>query len=359
MGKQYDKRLTDTIAFIRNTAVLQRNGAWRGAVADYCEEWMGKAPDALQRQISELISQGLTTDGDTNRNYRRAIALLGSVGGALQYQNFAVLSEANLKEAKRKAAISRAVRGAPFSAQLDDHVEIFLGEVGDQGFIDAMLHELCNRPLAFLSEHRLKIAGGQGGLKSYKFFVYRDGMCGDRVTYGLQATGKNFKYEPQVSVINVPATSFRDTKQKLNGLKGLDKIIGTEVKGGGACTVMTTTQFTGCSFCVQKCGTGIVAAHMDPEGVNKKTGLTGPGIRGELMAANGFAFDATGLTSALQGAPVVYGCKADGDGGWGYEQAGRLYMTIIGLYLEAGWTLFTQFNADDGTFRASQIYPRI
>jgi hypothetical protein len=122
---------------------------------------------------------------------------------------------------------------------------------------------------------------------------------------------------------------------------------------------MTTTQFTGCSFCIQKCGTGIVADHMDPEGVNKKTGLTGPGIRGELMQTGGFAFDATGLTSRLEGDPVVYGCKANGDGGWGYEQAGRLYMTIIGLYLDAGWTLFTQFNADDGTFRASQIYPVI
>jgi hypothetical protein len=184
-------------------------------------------------------------------------------------------------------------------------------------------------------------------------------MCGDRVTYGLQATGKNFKYEPSVEVVNVPASSFRDTKQKLNGLKGLDKIVGTEVKGGGNCTVMTTTQFTGCSFCVQKCGTGIVAAHMDPEGVNKKTGLTGPGIRGELMQTGGFAFDTTGLTSRLEGDPVVYGCKANGDGGWGYEQAGRLYMTIVGLYLDDGWTLFTQFNADDGTFRASQIYPRI
>jgi hypothetical protein len=320
---------------------------------------MTRASDDLQKQVSEVISQGWTKDGGTLRSYRRAIALLGHVAGALQYQTFSAMSATNFKNAKDIGARSRAVRGVAFDAQLDDQVEIFLGQVGEQAFIDAKLNELCTRPLAFLSQHRLKISGGAGGQKTYKFFVYRDGMCGERVTYGLQANGKQFKYEPSVSVINVPATSFRDTKQKLSGLKGLDKIGGTEVKGGGNCTVMTTTQFTGCSFCIQKCGTGIVAAHMDPEGVNKKTGLTGPGIRGELMQTGGFAFDATGLTSRLEGDPVVYGCKANGDGGWGYEQAGRLYMTIIGLYLDAGWTLFTQFNADDGTFRASQIYPVI
>jgi hypothetical protein len=34
-------------------------------------------------------------------------------------------------------------------------------------------------------------------------------------------------------------------------------------------------------------------------------------------------------------------------------------MTIIGVYLEDGWRLFTQFNATDGSFKASQIYPKV
>jgi hypothetical protein len=137
MGKNADKRLTDTIAFIRNSAVLQRNGAWRGTVADYCEDWMDKASDALQQQVSEVISQGWTKDGGTNRNYRRAIALLGHAGGALQYGGFAAMGATNFKDAKDRAAVSRAVRGAAFADQLDDAVEIFLGQVGDPGFLDA------------------------------------------------------------------------------------------------------------------------------------------------------------------------------------------------------------------------------
>jgi hypothetical protein len=159
-------------------------------------------------------------------------------------------------------------------------------------------------------------------------------------------------------VINVPASSFLDTKQMKNGLKGLDKIIGTEVIATGNRIVMTTTQFTGCSFCMQKTDAGLVAAHMDPEEVVKKTNITGPEVRKELQ--KGFGFDAASLVgSTLQGKPEVYGCKENGGAGWGYEQANRKYMTIVGVFLDDGWHLFTQFNATDGSFKATQIYPRI
>jgi hypothetical protein len=155
----------------------------------------------------------------------------------------------------------------------------------------------------------------------------------------------------------VPASSFRDTKEKKNGLKGLDKIIGTEVVATGNRVFMTTTQFTGCSFCMQETGTGLVAAHMDPEGVVKSSNITGPEVRTELL--RGFGFDTAALGSTLRGKPEVYGCKSNGDGGWGYEQANRNYMTIVGVFLDDGWNLFTQFNATDSSFRASQIYPRV
>ncbi|MCE2915915.1 MAG: hypothetical protein LW768_10265, partial [Rubrivivax sp.] len=116
MPKPYDKRLTDTVDFIRNTAVLQRNGAWQGTVADHCDDWMTRASDDLQKQVSEVISQGWTKDGGTLRSYRRAIALLGHVAGALQYQTFSAMSATNFKNAKDIGARSRAVRGVAFDA---------------------------------------------------------------------------------------------------------------------------------------------------------------------------------------------------------------------------------------------------
>ncbi len=357
MAKLYDTRLTDTIAFIETTAQLKRNAAYRKDAADECREWMRVAPQGLQQQISELISQGRTSDGAVERSYRRALGLLNWVGNSVQWGDYSVMNQTTLATKQAAAKTAKAVRGANFSEQLDEAIEAFLGMTGNQSFLDTKFHELKSTPLAFLNSNRLKISGKNGGPQTYKFFQYQDGMNKNLVTYGLQSDSKLVKYARSVEVINVPASSFRDTKEKKNGLKGLDKIIGTEVVATGNRVFLTTTQFTGCSFCMQKSGTGLVAAHMDPEEVVKKTNITGPEVRTELL--KGFGFDAAGLGSTLQGKPEVYGCKGNGDDGWAYEQANRNYMTIVGVFLADEWRLFTQFNAADSSFKASQIYPRV
>jgi hypothetical protein len=355
MAKLYDKRLTDTIDFIETKAQLPRNAAYRKDAANACRQWMQAAPQGLQQQVSELISQGWTTDGEVARNYRRALGLLHWIGDSVQWNNYAVKSQATMASNQTAAKSAKAVRGANFSDQLDAAVESFLGATGNQSFLDTKFHELKSTPLAFLNANRLKISGSKSGPQTYKFFQYID--SGNLVTYGLQSDQKtDTKYSRTVEVINVPASSFRDTKQKKDGLKGLDNIIGTEVTATGNRVFMTTTQFTGCSFCMQETDTGLVAAHMDPEEVVKKTNITGPEVRRELL--QGFGFDASSVKGKLQGRPEVYGCKEMGEGGWGYEQANRKYMTIVGVYLADGWHLFTQFNATDGSFRATQIFPR-
>jgi hypothetical protein len=356
MAKQYDTRLTDTIGFIEK-AQLKRNAAFAKEAADECRDWMQTAPQGLQQQISDLISQGWTTDGAVERSYRRALGLLHWVGNSVQWNDYSVMNQATLANKQAVAKATKAVRGANFAEQLDDAIEVFLGMTGNHAFLDQKFHELKSTPLAFLSSNRLKISGAKGGSQTYKFFQYQDSMNKGLVTYGLQSDSKLAKYSRAVEVINVPASSFRDTKEKKNGLKGLDKLIGTEVVATGNRVFMTTTQFTGCSFCMQTTGTGLVAAHMDPEGVVKNSNITGPEVRSELL--KGFGFDTPGSGSKVQGKPEVYGCKSNGDDGWGYEQANRNYMTIVGVFLDDGWHLFTQFNATDGSFKASQIYPRV
>ena len=355
MSKDADLRLTDTINFIERDADLPRNAAYKRNAADWCRFWKTKAPQQAQDQISGLISQGWNTDGESTRKYRRAITLLGQVAGAVQWDNYAARNAVSMEGPSACAAINKKIKSGNVKSALDKCVEITLGAVGDKEFMDAKFEELKGTPLAFLQGNRLKISGAAGGRKVYKFFQYIDN---GEITYGLQASKPNEnKYDRAVKVINVAATSFTDTKSKTKGLKGLDKIIGTEVAATDDHIFMTTTQFTGCSFCMQKCGNNLVAAHMDPEGVIKKTGLTGPGIRQELLG--GFGFDNANLSQPLEGKPIVYGCKENGDDGWGYEQANRNYMTIVGVYLEVGWRLFTQFNAVDRSFSARQIYPRI
>lgn len=354
MSKDSDLRLTDTINFIERDADLPCNAAYKGNAAEWCRFWKGKVSVDVQRQISDLISQGWNTDGETTRKYRRAITLLGQIADAVQWDNFALRNTVSMVGPSASAAINKKIKSGNVKSALDKCVEITLGAVGDKEFMDAKFDELKGTPLAFLQGNRLKISGAANGRKVYKFYQYIDN---GEITYGLQANKPNEnKYDRAVKVINVGASSFTDTKAKAKGLKGLDKIIGTEVAATDDHVFMTTTQFTGCSFCMQKCGTNLVAAHMDPEGVIKKTGLTGPGIRQELLG--GFGFDNVNLSQPLQGDPFVYGCKDNGDDGWGYEQANRNYMTIVGVYLDVGWRLFTQFNAVDRSFSARQIYPR-
>ena len=352
MSKDSDQRLLDTIRFIEHDAQLVQNGAYRADVAAACRQWKQSASAKQLEQVSGLISQGWTADGDVKRKYRRALGLLYHAGQALQWNNFTGVSDTTLERLQSAATAERSVRGADFAAQLDLAIEVFLGTISHQGFLDDRFFELKATPLAFLKRHRLKISGAAGGAQSYKFYQYIDN---GQVTYGLQKNKPNeCRYDRSVKVINVPASSFRDTKQKTGGLQ---KIAGTEVPNDGECVFMTTTQFTGCSFCMQACGDGLVAAHMDPEGVVKKTGLTGPGIRSELN--KGFAFDDATVEGKLSGKAVVFGCKENGDDGWGYEQANRNYMTIIGVLLNGGWELFSQFNASDAarTFSARRIYP--
>lgn len=351
MSKDHAKRLTDTIAFIRNTANVRRNGAYRGDAADLCNQWKLKASAELQQQVSEFMSQGWTTEGEATRAYRRAIYLLERVGDSFAWDNFSAQKGKDLTNSAGRAADARKVRGGDFAATLDDTIEITLG-AAHQGFINSKFHEFKATPLKFLESNRLKISGKDGGNQTYYFSMYMDNA---RITYALQKDKRgDSKVCVPVEVINVPATSFSDTKGKKNGLKGLDQIGGTLVSASGSRVVMTTTQFTGCSFCIQKSGANIVAAHMDPEGVTKSTGLTGPGIRTELM--QGFGFDNTGIPGGLEGAASLYGCKEVGDSGWGYDQS-RAYMTIVGICDGNGWQVFTQFNAVDGGFNARQIFP--
>jgi len=142
--------------------------------------------------------------------------------------------------------------------------------------------------------------------------------------------------------INVPAVLFETVKGSL------DSLTGTDSSDFGDCSVMLTTQFTGCTYCFMMSAdrSRLMAAHIDPGGgVGRTSEHSGESVSKALRETGGFRNGNFGVFRA-------YGRVAD-KSQYGYPLTAT-QMIITALKGKNGWKVFAQI-AEANKFRVARI----
>lgn len=181
-------------------------------------------------------------------------------------------------------------------------------------------------PTQFLTTYKLTINGRSAAQKwPYGFYMKKG-------TYRLDCLSPG---DGQVTVeaINVPATPYTAVQANPGN------IAATLSSLDAGCTLMLTTQFTGCCYCFMTHGGNLAAAHIDPQG--RTTGTTGQTISQALRTNGGFS-------NGIGGTFKAYGRIDNGSGLFGYPQTAQ-QMTIVAVKRSGAWEVYAQI--DMGTHR--------
>jgi hypothetical protein len=320
MAKDWNTRLTQTITFVRNTPAPGTYTADRHVVAGALDDWNQTAPAAQRKRLSELMSQEGTTHrpaGKPERALRRATILL------------------------QCALIAPDTAG--WSRKRDETNNNNGGEANLYGFALETAHDhVCSTDqaganLAFL------LASPKEFLAKYKVLVngkstsgrFEYGFTMEKGTYKMQVGNPN-QTPTKILAINVPAVLF-DTVER-----SLDSLTGTRSSDYDNCSVMLTTQFTGCTYCfmVSADGSSLVAAHIDPGGgIGRTSNHTGESVSKALRDNGGFRNGNGGVFRA-------YGRVADATQ-FGYPTSAQ-QMIITALRLKNRWRVYAQIAEQTG-----------
>jgi hypothetical protein len=124
--------------------------------------------------------------------------------------------------------------------------------------------------------------------------------------------------------------------------RSLDSLTGTRSSDYDNCSVMLTTQFTGCTYCfmVSADGSSLVAAHIDPGGgIGRTSNHTGESVSKALRDNGGFRNGNGGVFRA-------YGRVADATQ-FGYPTSAQ-QMIITALRLKNRWRVYAQIAEQTG-----------
>ena len=326
MAKDWNRRLNEAITLVKTTSPPGFNGD-RQVVVTALETWNRTTAGDQRKLVSELMSQEGVPNRpaqSTDRAYRRASILLkcalietDSTNWQPQrnFVNAAKAQFANLYE----ATLSSAYDAVCSDALAGPNRDLFL-----------------TSPQDFLEKYKITVSGkGTSGPFEYGFAM-------DKGTYKILA-GNPSQTSTKLRAINVPAVLYATVE------KSLGSITGTRSADHTDCSVMLTTQFTGCTYCFMVSGDGssLVAAHIDPGGgVGRTSTHTGQSISKALRASGGFNNGNGGVFRA-------YGRVADGASDYGYPQSST-QMIIVALVHKGRWQVYAQIANGTG-FRVERI----
>ena len=194
---------------------------------------------------------------------------------------------------------------------------------------------LLASPQEFLEKFKITVTG-KGTSAPFEY-----GFAMETGAYPILA-GNPFQTATKLRAINVPAVLFATVERSLGA------ITGTRSSDHTDCSLMLTTQFTGCTYCFMVSGDGssLVAAHIDPGGgVGRTSPHTGESISQALRATGGFDYGNGGVFRA-------YGRVADG-GPFGYPKSAT-QMIITALKHNGRWQVYAQIAEGNG-FRVERI----
>ena len=325
MAKDWNQRLSETITLVKTTAPPGFNGD-RQVVVTALESWNRTAPADQRKRLSELMSQeGVpnrpSKEGD--RALRRAALLLQC---AVTYPD-----PAEWPQKRNDVNASKTGFAAFYGAALTSaHDSICSGALAgpNRDFLLAS-------PQEFLEKYKITVSGKTtSGPVEYGFAM-------EKGAYKILA-GNPFQTATKIRAINVPAVLFATVE------RSLDSITGTRSSDHNDCSVMLTTQFTGCTYCFMVSGDGssLVAAHIDPGGgVGRTSAHSGESISQALRADGGFQNGNGGVFRA-------YG-RVAAAGQFGYPKSAT-QMIITALKHNDRWQVYAQIAEGNG-FRVERI----
>lgn len=336
--KTWQERLSQTIAFIeKQGAVGMRKPEWDVVIAAL-KDWNKNGPINDRQTVSGLMSfdkdkTGRASD-KTGRAYKRSAILLACVFRSLTNPDpFKTLSDdIRRKTESPKSSFTNRLWGC--------YDEAASAPSQAQPFLDSLIRD----PKEFLRSHDFVPSTGALGGRQWIYFYLSSGKW--KVNNSLTEPTGLVKFQAMV----VPPTLFSEALTKDGSLKG------TRSKDSQGCTVMLTTQFTGCSFCFSINGNSLVAAHVDPGGgIGRKSDYAGEDVREAMEKHTRFKNDNGGTFK-------VYGRREFATDGFGYgnykdgsKKVASHQMVIIGLLRGGGWKLYSQQTFGDHSRSVQRI----
>jgi hypothetical protein len=352
MPKQAQRRIDETITFIVNDIP----GAERTAVRNYLNNRVQNYTNGVVAGFSAMMSMTNVPNAgnERQRNLRRAIILIDTVvlnpdPAALPGTGIGV----GLLENRYKGLI------LPLRLMADQNC-------GTMGLVNRQFDRLYANPIQWLTNNRIHIFGSNvnGVVPMHFFYFYYRGRGYYKIDPTPQPNSPNCY---RFNSVNVPAILWSNVPGRTANYNAgsFAQIVPTPLQNAD---VMTTTQFTGCSFCFKNNG-GVNAAHIWPSDVDiPNSGLpVGPGgtSGAQRMAEQLCGTEAPGVTAGDFAAPalaggnfMVYGAGHSNivgqNAGYPLVPPNQGYMSVIGLR-RGNWTVFSQHVNNNNVTNVVQL----
>lgn len=352
--KDDQQRIDETLQFIAASTLVPTQ--MRTAVAAFVTAFLNqRLPPGTTRRDLRTFSRQMSmarvphSGTEVQRNLRRAIHLLWEAMGNHQRAEEAKTCPGgdlvhDYKRSMEKAWLVSETRGG--------------GNVGHQW---VFTHGLRHHTRAFLTRNRITIRGSprirtDDGDRNVLDFNFSFDPLYDRYAFGVGGVGGM-----TFQTVSVPAVHWATVPGRGNAQDAgsFANVHGTEL--GGA-TVMLTTQFTGCSFCIKDAGR-VLAAHISPSLPSQPHSMDGTKLARQLSGQQG---GVTGgdFGNGAGGSPFLVfgrGYSNFGDHG-GYDAriqgGGTSSMSVIGFLRSTGqWKVYSQQVLDGRIVKAVRIFP--
>lgn len=326
--KNAQKRWTDTITFIsKNPLPAGGNPTLMNPIL----EALRSTPTAIQNALSPMMSQDGVNNrpkSEPDRDYRRACIMLKCRFLYPQANWQAAINEVNNNYKSNYATWYKTDLGYARDKVYSS------SEVARSKF-----NELVTQPEQFMKQYLLSVQGTDDRkAETYGFYMKSEGI------YKLgpdSLTLKNAELK-DLKAINVPAKLYAETIKPPNTINQIEATVSSV---DATCTLVLTTQFSGCCYCFMVNGSNYAAAHIDPgrgEGAS-----TGEVISQALRAHGGFRNGNGGTFKA-------YGRVGDGSGLFGYGKSVG-YTIIIAVKHSNTWEVYAQLQHVDKHVEVKRI----
>lgn len=344
MSKNAIERIEQTLKFLKKTDIAP--AAVRDEVYAFAKSYADASLSDGKSNFTQSVSKDMSTKeyqdtkadwGDKGiRKERRAMALLWTAMANLERARDSMMMESGRVEDALLAVMKKAKATADMAKGIS---------AGNQ---DILVNDFMASPENFLIKNQVVIYG----IKADKQPLDNIGKFG----FYFEASKDRYVFESPCKktgahlfdAFNVPAILWAKVPNRGTnaGAGSFADINGTPLTGAPA--IMLTTQFTGCTFCVNDVG-GVYAAHIAPSNMagkatNEAVHNIDPTTLAEQVSATGDFANARRATTLR-----VYGRdkgKNTFNNGYLYKtgsHGSKNWMTVIGFKdSDNGWSLYTQ-----------------